>query len=154
MKCFSKNDCPADVVFLGYGPYESKIKVLANEKGNIHFHPAVPYAKVKEINKGADIGLCLIETVSLSDYFSLPNKLFEYLNSGITVLASNFPDIKEVINKTAGGFTVELNEFEVAAIIKVIAKSKKINQVNVKEIEKYSWKVQEEKLKRIYLEKH
>ena len=34
--------------------------------------------KLTNLIKEADVGLCLVENVSLSDYYCLPNKLFEY----------------------------------------------------------------------------
>ena len=43
--------------------------------------------------------MCLIQNVSLSDYYCLPNKLFEYCFAEIPVLASNFPDISQTVEK-------------------------------------------------------
>ena len=53
--------------------------------------------EVVKIARSADVGLVMIEEVTLSYYFCLPNKLFEYAFSGLFILASDFPDMKKVI---------------------------------------------------------
>ena len=45
----------------------------------------------------ADIGLVLIKNACLNYYFSLPNRLFEYISCGIPILASNMLEISRVI---------------------------------------------------------
>ena len=56
----------------------------------------------------ADVGVALIENISLSDYYSLPNKFFEYVFSGLPVLVSDFPDISRVVKKYDLGVTTQL----------------------------------------------
>ena len=75
---FKSPKCKSHVVFLGYGELSSKLKRLSKEHNNIHLHEAVPYERVVSVAQSADVGLCLIQNVSLSDYYCLPNKLFEY----------------------------------------------------------------------------
>jgi hypothetical protein len=70
------------VVFLGYGELSQDLKRLAAEHPNIHVHDAVPHSQVVPIAQSADFGLCLVQDVSLSDYYCLPNKLFEYYFAG------------------------------------------------------------------------
>jgi len=87
------------VVFLGFGILEEKIKKAAGTSSNIHIHDAVPHHEVIDIIQSADVGLCFIEKVSLSDYYCLPNKLFEYAFAGLPILASRFPDIESVMTR-------------------------------------------------------
>ncbi|WP_375170188.1 glycosyltransferase [Marinobacter sp.] len=100
----------AHVVFLGYGDYSEKLRQCARECKNIHVHEAVEHEKVVEVASSADVGLCLVQNVSLSDYFCLPNKLFEYAFAGLPVLASDFPDIRKVVQDHDLGRCVELTE--------------------------------------------
>src|SRR5204862_484616 len=71
------------LVFMGYGDLEELVKAAAARCGNIHFHPPVPPQEVLKHTAGADVGLIGVENVCLSYYYSLPNKLFEYLAAGI-----------------------------------------------------------------------
>jgi glycosyltransferase involved in cell wall biosynthesis len=99
LEAFCKEKIKSHVVFVGYGELESKIKEFSLQNVNIHLHKPVPHEEVVSLVKNADIGLCLIENVSLSDYYCLPNKLFEYTFAGTPVLASDFPEIRKFVEQ-------------------------------------------------------
>jgi glycosyltransferase involved in cell wall biosynthesis len=62
---------------------------------------------VVNVASSADFGICLIEDISLSDRFCLPNKLFEYIFSGLPVIASNLPDMRKLILEYDVGICIE-----------------------------------------------
>ena len=92
---FDSDQINSHVVFVGYGNMKDYILKASKNNGKIHYHEAVKHDEVVKISRDADIGLCLIEKISLSDYYCLPNKLFEYAFSGLPVLASDFPELKK-----------------------------------------------------------
>lgn len=100
---FSQSDVPAHLVCMGYGELEGAISAAAERHANIHIHPPVPHQLVVEYASGADVGMCFVENVSLSDFYCLPNKLFEYSFAGIPVLASDFPEIKRTVERFSLG---------------------------------------------------
>ena len=100
---FSDVSLEAHVVFVGYGEFEARVALLAEKYKTIHLHPAVPHEKVVHTVRSADYGLCFVESVSLSDYYCLPNKLFEYAFAGVPVLASNFPEMERVVESYSLG---------------------------------------------------
>jgi len=57
--------------------------------------------------KGADIGLCLLENLGLSYYYSLPNRIFDYLRAGVPVLATDFPEIREFVGTNNTGILID-----------------------------------------------
>lgn len=146
-----KNDClNSHVVFIGYGAFTDKIKKASDEYPNIHFHPSVPHDKIVEISRSADVGLCLVEAVSLSDYYCLPNKLFEYAFSGLFVLASDFPDIKEVVEDyNLGIYCTPDKESLKSTILKI--EGIELHGSNA-DISPLSWQHQAEKLLKAYEE--
>ena len=103
LSAFAHNSTDAHVVFAGYGDLSDYIQSYCEKHSNIHLHKPVPHEQVVSLAKHADFGLCLIEKVSLSDYYCLPNKLFEYSFAGLPVLASDFPEIKKVVEKYSLG---------------------------------------------------
>lgn len=65
--------------------------------------------------KGAEIGLCLLENLGLSYYYSLPNRIFDYLRAGVPVLATDFPEIHEFVNTYTTGVLIDHYEPEFLA---------------------------------------
>ena len=107
LEAYSNLEINSDLVFLGSGDLESLIDSYASKYSNIHRHPPVAHDKVVEFASGADVGLCVIENVSQSDYLCLPNKLFEYAFSGLRVIGSDFPEISSVLRQFDLGITVD-----------------------------------------------
>ena len=99
INAFNSDKISSHVVFVGFGDMKDIILLASKNNNKIHYHKAVKHDDVVDISRNADFGLCLIENVSLSDYYCLPNKLFEYAFSGLPVLASDFPELSNVITK-------------------------------------------------------
>jgi glycosyltransferase involved in cell wall biosynthesis len=99
-------ELPTDyhIVFVGYGELENYLKELSQTNRNLHIHHALPHDELVDFLKYFDVGICLIEQASLSDYYSLPNKLFEYLSADLKIIASDLPEIRRVIHETQSGW--------------------------------------------------
>lgn len=85
------------IAFLGEGYLQSTVEAAAASAPNIHLVPAVPPDEVVSVVRGADVGLCLIEYVSLSDELSTPNKLMEALAAGIPPLSSDLVEARRLL---------------------------------------------------------
>jgi glycosyltransferase involved in cell wall biosynthesis len=103
LNAFAEGPKDAHVVFIGFGRLEQTIIEYSRLYPNIHFHEAVPHDQVVPLVRSADYGLCLVEKASLSDYYCLPNKLFEYCFAGVPVLASGFPEISRLVSQYSLG---------------------------------------------------
>ncbi len=97
----------AAFVFLGSGVLRHSIEEASRQSPNVHLLDAVPMSELITYTAGADIGWCIIENHGLSYYYSLPNKLFEYIMAGIPVVGSAFPEIKKNIDLYDVGITVD-----------------------------------------------
>lgn len=150
LEAFKKGGLSSHIVFLGYGEFKDRLVELSKEYQNIHVHDAVPHNEVVSIAKSADVGLCFIQNVSLSDYYCLPNKLFEYAFAEIPVLASNFPDISVVVEKYNLGKCSDLNSESIYNAIKEFELMKELPKIKANDLYDLSWGSQEEKLVRLY----
>lgn len=148
---FKSKDVTSSLVFLGYGDLSEKLHSISDEHENIFMHEAVPHRDVVDIARSADVGVCLIQKASLSDFYALPNKLFEYSFAGIYVLASNFPDISQVVEKFKMGFCCEPTSSDIYKVVKEIESGRKtIPKIEEDSLYELSWEYQEKKLSRLY----
>jgi len=146
LEAFSSSSCKSHVVFLGYGDLSEQVIERCSTCENIHYHEAVPHENVVEVIQNADVGLCLIENVSLSDYYCLPNKLFEYSFAGIPVVASNFPDIREMVEKYNLGVCCDLDPNSIKVAIGEFERRDIINGIDTVGLYDVSWEAQGKKL--------
>lgn len=154
-KCF--NDDMA-LVFLGGGKTEKQAQEMVskyNLKDKIYFLPSVQPGEIIPTIKSADLGLALTQKISSSYYYSLPNKLFQYIAAGMPVLGSNFPEYKKIILQNSIGEAVDPSKPKLIAE-KIIKMLKKGNQKKYRQNlvglakEKYNWSIEEKKLLNFY----
>lgn len=117
---FSRTDIHSHLVIIGYGPLEDTLRKKSAGVHNIHLHDAVMHEDVVKLAKAADYGLCMIEPISLSDEYCLPNKLFEYAFSDLPVIASNLPDIKKLVSDYGLGISIDNNADSLHSLLKDI----------------------------------
>lgn len=91
----------ASLIILGDGVQKDNFQKLANDLGiadRVFFEGTISQIELINYTSGANIGLSLIENISVSYFHALPNKLFEYIMAGVPVLASNLPQMGKVID--------------------------------------------------------
>ena len=148
LTAFSSDNVKSHLVFVGYGPLEEQIRSAAKSCQHIHLHRPVPHEEVVALSRSADFGLCVIENVSLSDYYSLPNKLFEYAFAGIPVLASRFPDIEKIVNEHGLGECCDLN---MDSIVETIKRLESGSAAPMPELHALGWQNQSKRLQQAYM---
>jgi glycosyltransferase involved in cell wall biosynthesis len=96
LSAFVKNsNLTQAIIFMGYGPLEKEITLLAEEHENVFFHHAVSQSDLLSFTSSADVGVLFYENNCLNHYYCSPNKMFEYLMAGIPVITSNLFEIKK-----------------------------------------------------------
>jgi len=73
----------------------------------VHIFPPVPSEALPEVTLSADVGMILFRNSCLNHFYSLPNKLFEYMMAGVPMIASGFPEMAAVIEGARCGLLVE-----------------------------------------------
>lgn len=114
------------LVLLGYSEdaYDKTLADLAQSIGvgaRLHFVGSVAPNDVSQTIADADVSLVIIQATYLNDEFCLPNKLFESIRGGLPVLASNLPDIAELVNHYGVGRIIESSSpAEIAAAARAL----------------------------------
>lgn len=146
------------ILFIGYGPWQKKItnQIKKNHlEDKIKVLDKIAPGKIISVVRGCEVGLCLIEKVSLSYYLSSPNKLFQYIGAEVPVLGSNFPEFKRVILGNNIGEVVDVTKPKMIAQ-KISLMCQEVNQRKYQgklkglAKEKFSWKSEEKKLVQLY----
>lgn len=145
-------------VFLGGGKTEKEmIKMKSDLKvSNVYFLPSVAPEEIKSTISQADLALALTQPISKSYYYSLPNKIFQYIDAEVPILGSDFPEFKEVIAKNQIGEVVDSTKPKLFAkkIREMTKRSSKYTDLMKSPAlkKKYSWPEQEKILRKFYQE--
>ncbi len=103
------------LIILGDGEKKNNFIELArtlNISDRIIFAGTVDQKELINYTACGDVGLSLIENISISYYHALPNKLFEYIMAGLPVLCSDLPQMKAIIEKHNVGQSVNIENEE------------------------------------------
>lgn len=105
----------AILMIIGDGDIKNQLITKVSEmklENKVVFIDKMMPDELNQYTSAADIGLCLLESKGLSYYFALPNRIFDYINAGIPVLASNFPEIKAIVETFKTGILTDHYEPE------------------------------------------
>jgi glycosyltransferase involved in cell wall biosynthesis len=142
---------------VGNGRYKQELVKLTESLGlsdSVIFFGHKPFSEKQELQNRADIGLIPhLRTVQTDN--SSPNKLFEYMDSNIPVIAADCMSVKRIIDETRCGVSYsDRSPEEFAKALKLLIESS--NNINYgkngKEaiINRYNWELQKQTLIDIY----
>lgn len=148
----------APLVIAGDGNFYDHARKLVTENildGKVIFKGKIEPGALSKLTKEASVGITLFDDKALSNYYSLANRFFDYIQAGIPQLCVNYPAYEE-INK----------EFEVAVLIDDLSSANIASQLNnlledrdlysrlqqncMKAREVYNWQNEEKKLVEFY----
>jgi len=152
LKAFQDPHVIHHLAFMGNGPLHGNIVDAIKNCPRIYLIDPVPPEEVTRYCSGADVGICLYEDTCLSLRYSLPNKLFESLLSGIPVLASDLPDQAEIVRTHNAGWVVQNNTDSLVQFLKelTIEKAKQMGNGLKERVKDLSWENEANVLLQLY----
>lgn len=145
----ARDTSDAVIVFMGFGALKEQIEAYASRKENIFFVPAVSYTEIPLYTGSADVGVNSVEPTCLSYEYSLPNKLFEYIQSEIPVLTNPLPDCAALVNEYKVGRVIPTWSVDSinAVVNDVLKEDLSLYQSHLKSAKKIlNWEVEEQVL--------
>lgn len=112
----------------------------------------IPPAKVRDYLNMASVAVVPNKKESISSFYTSPLKLFEYMASGIPVVASDLPSIREIIKDGETGILVEPdNPEKLAESINMLIENEELaSRISIKAQElaqQYDWKKRGERIR-------
>lgn len=98
------------LLIIGSGDIWPVLKSTVMKKGlseKVWLIDKLPKSELIHYTNNADIGLSIDKNTNLNYYYSLPNKLFDYINAGLPVLASRLPEIERIVKTYNIGTFIE-----------------------------------------------
>lgn len=145
-------------LMIGYGRKQKEIQLgikRLNLEKQVIIKPPVHPEELISVVKKAKVGLCLIENTSQSYYYSSPNKLFQYIAAEVPILASDFPEHRQIVLENHIGEVVNPDNPQQIAQ-KILEMTRPINQKkyrqNLKGLakKKYNWALESKKFINFY----
>ena len=98
------------LLIIGGGEVFDKIIALTKEKqlaDKITIWPRVPFEVLRLITAKADLGLSLDKPNNINHLYGLPNKIFDYLHSGVPVLVSRLIELERIVDTYKVGMYID-----------------------------------------------
>lgn len=106
---------PWTLVLMGWGKLEAEFRGLADQLDSgtlsrrLALLPPAPLDELQKWTAGGDIGLIPYENTTLNHLYCTPNKLWEFPNAGVPILATALDEMKEIITKAGTGYLLPID---------------------------------------------
>lgn len=149
----------AILLIVGGGDVIETLKMMTdklNLNKKVFFLPKQPYDQLFNLTCISDIGLTLDKDTNINYRFSLPNKLFDYIQARVPVLASPLPELKKIITAyEIGDFIPSHDPAKIAKKVNEILANQELMAKWKKNINfaasQLNWENEEQQLKNVYV---
>lgn len=148
------------LVFRGNGSMRPELERTAQALGllgtHVVFEDLVALDAVIEAGAEADIGVIPYKPTGINNLLCSPNKLFEYMMSGLAVAASDLPELRRVISGNDAGVLFNPNRpASIAAAINALTHDRErleVCRANARRaaLDRYCWEAQSSVLLDVY----
>jgi glycosyltransferase involved in cell wall biosynthesis len=145
------------LLIVGSGDVIPKLKeMIAQEKlhDKVILKGKVPHEELRSITAIADLGVTLDKPTNINYRLSLPNKIFDYIQAGVPVLASDLPEVAKIVREWNVGVVAtsfDPEKLSQTILLALHAAEYKVWKANtVKASDSLCWETEESVLKSVY----
>jgi len=143
-----------DCLIVGEGDLSAKLRQQSKNNANVQFLGLLTPDKIKTITQKVFFGYNLLESKSLSYYYSLSNKYFDYMQAGVPSISSALPEYELLNQKWACGICIPNEENDLIDCLKKYANDhlayEKLQQNALLASLNNNWEIESQKLVQIY----
>jgi hypothetical protein len=99
LDAYAEDRDDVQVGFTGFGVLERTTKEYSGCCASIRFHEAVPLGLMGPLARDVDYGRCVIDSISLSDYYACRTSSSSTVSPGFRFLASVFSEIRRTVGQ-------------------------------------------------------
>lgn len=122
---------------------EMESELSQNPAPNVRMLPPIPHNEMAGLIRNYHVGIALYKNTNLCNYYCAPNKVYDYLMSGIPVIANDYPGIMKVLEEGEVGACVREVDLEnFRAALEKICREQRWNNVTEEVRARYSWEAQ------------
>jgi len=146
------------LVLMGDGELVAPLRRQIARRGladSVFLHPAVAQSALPAITRSADAGLIPYQADCLNNTYCTPNKLFEFIEAGVPILASDLPELRKFVHNLHIGLVGDLSTPEhTARLIDLLFEDSsrlatwRTNLASVRQ--QLCWETEEKKLIRMF----
>ncbi|MEO6582810.1 MAG: glycosyltransferase [Ferruginibacter sp.] len=146
------------LLFIGSGTQWHEIaqnRISWNLQGKVEMIDKLHPAKLQQYTAIAHIGFSLDSFADLNCLYNLPNKIFDYIQAGVPIIATGIPEVKQIMDRYKCGICIADNApATIANAIKEMTEDKQMHlqfKVNCEQAAmELTWENESVKLKAIY----
>jgi len=97
------------IVFMGNGILKDTIKSYEKKCHNIYHIPPVEQKNLKKWTSSATVGIIPYRNTSLNHFYCTPNKIWEYANAEIPIIATDLYEMGAIVKNNKLGITIDRN---------------------------------------------
>jgi glycosyltransferase involved in cell wall biosynthesis len=117
-----------NLIIVGEGDIFEEVKEMVVSNGlsdRVTITGKIPFSQLPKYTKQADLGLILLENMGLNYFYSLPNRVFDFIKYQVPILAIDFPEIKKIVEGYDVGICIQdMEPQHIAEIIEKIRTDK------------------------------
>ena len=147
----------AKLLIIGNGDVIPKLKAEVNNSelvDKIIFIEKQNHKRLMSYTHHAELGLSLDKDSNMNYRFSLPNKIFDYINMGIPILVSDLVEVRNIVDSYNVGLVLgEHSPIEIAKQVNIMLKDDyktKLKSNIIKAAKDLNWEQQENIITNIY----
>ena len=143
------------LVLMGFGDFGQILEDIAKEDKTINkkvfFFPAVDQSVLLEYSASADVGIIPYPHIDLNSYYCTPNKLFEFIQAGLPMIANDSPELNRFVKANNIGYSKKIeSEQDIASMIDEYFSQNIEYKKNMQKAQKsICWSVEEKKFNKM-----